>query len=331
MAGSTKSCETWRQTAYDEDLRWRMVWQREALEYSYSVIASHLNVDKATVCPTIHLFHNTGKVSKKSYPTDVNTVLSSTAQLFILNLVVSNPGIYLREIQAELSEMLMMNISLSSICKLLHKSGFTHQKLHCVALQQDIPLREQFTIDVSHYSPDMFVFIDETGADRRNTLRKYGYSLRGKPATKKALLVRGERVSAIACMTINGILDVKTHKETSNGDNFLWLHSHPSYSTSMPFFDGHSSRSVVVLDNCSIHHCAEVVASLRDIGVMVHFLPPYSPDSNPIEEAFSKVKTELRSIEAQFMDIETTLLASFTTLREQDCRGWIAHSGVHNL
>lgn len=330
MAGSTTSCETWRQTAYDEDLRWRMVWQREALEYSYSVIASNLNVDKATVCRTIQLFRNTGKVSKKSYPTDVNTVLSSTAQLFILNLVVSNPGIYLREIQAELCEMLMMNVSLSSICKFLHKSGFTHQKLHCVALQQDILLREQFTIDVSHYSPDMFVFIDETGADRRNTLRKYGYSLRGKPATKEALLVRGERVSAIACMTINGILDVKTHKETSNGDTFYdFIHTH--LIPHLCPFDGHSSRSVVVLDNCSIHHCAEVVASLRDIGVMVHFLPPYSPDLNPIEEAFSKVKTELRSIEAQCMDIETALLASFTTITEQDCRGWISHSGVYNL
>ena len=98
---------------------------------------------------------NTGKVSKKSYPSDVNTVLTSTAQLFILNLVVSNPGIYLREIQSELCQMLMMNIGLSSICKFLHKSGFTHQKFRCVALQQDILLREQFAVDVSLYSPDM--------------------------------------------------------------------------------------------------------------------------------------------------------------------------------
>ena len=324
------SCESWRQTAYDEDLRWRIVWQREALEYSYSVIASNLNVDKTTVLRTIQLFHNTGKVSKKTYPSDVNTVLTPAAQLSILNLVVLNPGIYLREIQAMLCDMLMMYISLSSICKFLHKSGFTRQKLHCVALQQDILLREQFAIDVSLYSPDMFVFIDETGADRRNTLRKYGYSLRGKPATKEALFVRGERVSAIACITTNGLLDVKTHKETSNGDIFYdFIHTH--LIPHLCPFDGHSSRSVVVLDNCSIHHCTEVIASLRDIGVMVHFLPPYSPDLNPIEEAFSKVKTELRSIEAQFIDIETALLASFATITEQDCRGWISHSGVYNL
>lgn len=63
----------------------------------------------------------------------------------------------------------------------------------------------------------------------------------------------------------------------------------------------------------------------------MHFLPLYSPDLNLIEEAFSKVKTEMRRIEAQFMDIETALVASFATITEQDCRGWISHSGVYNL
>ena len=107
--------------------------------------------------------------------------------------------------------------------------GFTHQRLRTVALQQDEFLREQFTIDVSLYSPDMFIFIDETGADKRNSLRKYGYGLRGKPATTKSLLVWGERVSAIACMSMNGILDVKAHKETSNGDIFYeFIHTHTS-------------------------------------------------------------------------------------------------------
>ena len=94
------SCEPWRQTAYDEGLRWRMVWQREALGYTYSAI---LNVDEATVLHTLGLFQNTGRVSKKSYCTsDTNRVLTSAAQLYVLNLVVSKPGIYLREIQKEI-------------------------------------------------------------------------------------------------------------------------------------------------------------------------------------------------------------------------------------
>ena len=62
---------------------------------------------------------------------------------------------------------------------------------------------------------------------------------------------------------------------------------------------------------------------------MVHFLP-HSPDLNPIEEAFSKVKSQLQSVET-LDDTEAAVLASFATLSVQDCRNWIAHSGVYNL
>ena len=61
---------------------------------------------------------------------------------------------------------------------------------------------------------------------------------------------------------------------------------------------------------------------------MIHFLPPYSPDLNPIE--FSKVKSQLQSVKT-LDDTEAAVLASFATLSVQDCRNWIAHSGVYNL
>ena len=57
---------------------------------------------------------------------------------------------------------------------------------------------------------DSFVFIDETGTDRRNCLRRSGYSLRGMPAVCTKLLVHGQRVSAIAAMCMQGILDCCT-------------------------------------------------------------------------------------------------------------------------
>ena len=57
----------------------------------------------------------------------------------------------------------------------------------------------------------------------------------------------------------------------------------------MPF-DGRNPHSVVVMDNCSIHHVQEVVTSILDVGALVHFLASYSPDFNPIEELFAKVK-----------------------------------------
>ena len=124
------SCEPKRTRAYSEDLRWRMVWQREALQYSYEDIGSNLGVDRSTMIRTVSLFRTTGTVSKKEYPKDrAARELTSPAQLFILNLVVEKPGIYLHEIQEELEIFMMVIVSLSTICRFLYTSGFTRQRL----------------------------------------------------------------------------------------------------------------------------------------------------------------------------------------------------------
>ena len=129
-----------------------------------------------------------------------------------MKLIINNPGILLREVQKELDDVLFLKISISTIYRFLHKNGFTKQKLQLCALQRSEILRQQFIVDVSVYTTDMLVFIDETGTDRRNTVRNYGYSLRGKPLKNPTLFVRGEQVSGIACISTAGLLDVKTVK-----------------------------------------------------------------------------------------------------------------------
>ena len=104
--------------------------------------------------------------------------------------------IILSEIQIELQQTLLINVSISTICKFLKKNGFTRQKFRITALQRDECLRQKYVLDMSVSSPEMLVFVDETGADLRNTIRRYGYSIRGKPMTSQVMLVRGERVSA---------------------------------------------------------------------------------------------------------------------------------------
>ena len=81
MSGT--SSEPWRSSAYSEDLRCKMVWQKYALGLTYDSIAANLCVDKSTVSRTIELFHTTGSVSKRPYPSDrAYRELTSPAQLF---------------------------------------------------------------------------------------------------------------------------------------------------------------------------------------------------------------------------------------------------------
>ena len=83
---------------------------------------------------------------------------------------------------------------------------------------------------------------------------------------------------------------------TADGDTFYEFVQTHLLPHLMPF-NGINPHSVVILDNCAIHHIAEIEKMIQEIGALVHFLPPYSPDFNPIEETFSKVKTKLKSVE----------------------------------
>ncbi len=221
-------------------------------------------------------------------------------------------------------------IDFQAICKFLHASGFTYQKLCLVALQRDAFLRQQYIVDVSEYATEMLIFLDETGADRRNCIRQRGYSMRGIQLRKHSLLVRGERVSGIAIMSLNGILDVSVSKGTTDGDVFHDFVQKFLLPQLKPF-DGVNPHSVVIMDNCSIHHVHEVVKMIEEVGAIVQFLPPYSPDLNPIEEAFSKVKSEIKSFERtmDINDIETITLAAFASISQSDCQGWISHCDIY--
>lgn len=324
------SCEPKRKAAYSSDLRWRMVWQNVVVGHTYATVARSLNVDVSTVWRTVKRFHQTGEVTKTRVPQQ-HRKLTKPVELVILHLVLSTPGIYLREIQKEIFEILGADVSSAVICRFLHQTRFTRQRLKHAALQRDKQLRSQFVSDVSIYSREMLIFLDESGSDRRDCLRKYGYSLRGRPPICHKLLIRGEHVSLIAFMSVAGVLDCTMVRGSVNGDVFYDFVEKCLLPHLMPF-DGHNPNSVVILDNCTIHHMDDVVQMIHDVGCLIHFLPPYSPDYNPIESMFSKVKTEMKAIECEYetsVDIETLMLTAVTSVTPLDCYNWIESCAMY--
>jgi len=112
------------------------------------------------------------------------------------------------------------------------------------------------------------------------------------------LLARGEHISVISVLSVEGILHCKIVRGSVNGETFVEFIENQLMPILMPF-NGYNLRSVVIMDNCSIHHVDHVTALLQEIGVLIQWLPPYSPDFNPLEEAFSKVKSEMKSMETE--------------------------------
>ena len=137
-------------------------------------------------------------------------------------------------------------------------TGCTRQAMSRVAIKRSDILRARFMAEISVYDPAMLVWLDETGCDRRHATRKYGYSVRCIPICDQRLLVRGTRYTAIPVLSLDGIHDVLITEGTMNGKRFtrfvrdvLLPHLNP--------FNGINPRSVVIMDNASIHHVEKVI------------------------------------------------------------------------
>ena len=95
-------------------------------------------------------------------------------------------------------------------------------------------------------------------------------------------------------------------------------------------FDGTNTKSIAILDNCKIHHAQAVKDLFEDAGIILMYLPPYSPDYNPIEEAFSSVKYYLKDHDELLQSVDDPCIiiqAAFENISSENCNGWITHSG----
>ena len=94
-------------------------------------------------------------------------------------------------------------------------------------------------------------------------------------------------------------------------------------------FDGCNPKSIAVMDNCSIHHVREVADLFNSAGILLLYLPPYSPDLNPIELAFSYVKHYLKDHEdiMQIVPHAQLVRTAFSSITESMCNSWIVHCG----
>ena len=183
--------------------------------------------------------------------------------------------------------------------------------------------------EMSLFSPEQLVWIDETGCRNKDCIRAAGYALRGMTPVRTHFLAKGRRVSCIAAIAHDGLVAVEITRDSVDSTVFFNFVRGSLIPNMLPF-NGSNPRSVAILDNCSIHHVESVREIFRQAGVLLFYLPAYSPDLNPTELAFSKVKYYLREHDelAQITPNPIPLItAAFDTITTEDCTNWITHCG----
>ena len=286
-------------------------------------------MSESSVLRYLHLFQTTGDVLAKNQRHGPLPSLSDFEELTVLQTLLDKPGLYLREVQQELYDVTSSWYDCSTLCRTAKRLGLSRQKMKLVAIQRSDVRRAEYLSEILEFKPEMLVFIDETVSDRRNAIRKFGYGLRGLTPVSHRLCLGGKRISAIGVLTTRGVEDSYIVEGNVNADVFLQFIER-SLLPILPPFDGDNPRSVVVLDNASIHHVERVIDLFSAAGVLVRFLPPYSPDLNPIEEAFSKVKSYLKDNEVPYQSTTQPWLLvaeAFTNVTQENCLQYMSHAG----
>lgn len=168
--------------------------------------------------------------------------------------------------------------------------------------------------------PRRLVFIDETWA-KTNMTRSHGRCARGERLLASVPHGHWKTMTFVAALRCDGITAPLVLDQPMNGQWFLAYVEQALVPTLKP-------GDVVIMDNLGSHKGAAVRKAIRNARAHLLFLPPYSPDLNPIEQVFAKLKSQLRKADER--SIETvwrrigTLLDLFSA---NECANYIRHAG----
>ena len=151
--------------------------------------------------------------------------------------------------------------------------------------------------------------------------RLYGWGYKSERVNDYVPDVRFERTSIIATLGKNGINAPMTYKGTMNSEFFKEYIKEILAPTLQ-------KGDIVIMDNLSAHKVEGVVQPIIDVGAKVIYLPAYSPDLNPIEMAWSKMKSILRKEKARTAEaLEKAIIKAINSFTASDIENWFKEDG----
>jgi transposase len=267
-------------------------------------------------------WRETGSVEARSNKGQSRSPLKRHEQ-WLLDLVRQEPDLTLEEIQRRLCAEREHKAGLGSVWRFFHRHNISFKK-SVRAAEQDRPdvsaARAAWAQAQADLAPERLVFIDETGTST-NMARLRGRAPRGERLVgkiphghwKTTTFVAGLRASALtAPCVIDGPM---------NGNAFLAYIEQILGPSLKP-------GDIVVLDNLSAHKVPGVREVIAAAGARLLYLPPYSPDFNPIEQVFAKLKALLRkAAERTVEDLWDRIAALLGAFTPSECTNYFRNAG----
>ena len=181
--------------------------------------------------------------------------------------------------------------------------------------------RNEWVRMISKADPNKLVFLDESGVNTDMT-RHYGRAVGKARAVDNAPENTPTNTTILSSIRLNGETAYTTYSGGTTGDRFV------EYLEKVLIPTLHEG-DIVIMDNMRSHHVKKVAEVLQKAKIQLLYLPPYSPDFNPIEKMWSKMKAIMRKMKIR----DFTLLADAVEkaigyVRLSDCKGWFRSCGI---
>lgn len=238
---------------------------------------------------------------------------------WIANYYKQYPLKTLDEAKQEFEANFQVEISKSTLCRILADKGFTYKKIERRAIQ----IRTANIIDYFNEMSSFYwclsclTFLDEISFDNLSLLRDHGYAPKGEKLIYRGQFVRKPRLSCLAFLQQDGLSECYESEGTFNRLKFFDCCRNYAKSGKVQTFPG--KGSVWVMDGARIHTDKNIIHYLRSIGIIPVFLPPYSPFFNPLELVFGYVKKFLQNtFETSGLTLEVAVAGAMDRFKNFD-------------
>src|SRR5437763_3904831 len=302
------------------DLRKRILEAVDNNEGSRRKLAVRFKVNTATITKLLRLRRETGSIEPRPHAGGVTPTLDDDALRRLRTLVEETPDATLESLRQRMG----ISGSRMIICRALQKLGLPIKKKSPHASERDTPGVEQergeFAEEVEPIEPGRLVFVDETGVTTAMT-PAYGRAPAGARVESSAP-ASWESVTVIAALGPDGVRAPLAIEGAVNAPTFL------AYVERVLVPALHRG-DVVIFENLRAHLSPDVTAAIERAGATVLPLPRYSPDFNPIEEMFSKLKEFLRRVGARDKGpLYDAIGDGLRAVTPRDILGWFRRAGM---
>ena len=292
---------------------------------SYAKTSEMFGISTAAFTRAWRQYRESGVVRHKPKGGNHRPAINDT---WLIAFMSKTPDARMSDVQYAWTECRHKTVSLGAVWNALQRIGWTHKKKTPEAYEREradlMARRAAFAQAQPQLVSQRLVFVDESGFRLGGTPR-YGWSPRGVDAPGTLVCGAWKQLTMLGAIALDGLRGFMTIEGGTSTAVFL---AFINQVLGPQLRDG----DIVVMDNLAAHKNVDVIRAIKAFGAQPLFVPPYSPEFNPIEKTWGTLKDILRRARTKTVDLfDQSIAEALQQITTTQIAGWIRHAGYSVL